>query len=164
MRGPHAICRCDGRPNDLCRSGPDHHQGVRPVTRGHGTTSVPRTAKTPVLSPINAETDEARSRVVADVRGATLRKVMAEQINMAASTPHTDEGVWYGTLGQEFAAHHTVNHAAGRYFDPTTKASTNLAEGYFSQLNRSQGRTTTTAVTTCSGTCGSSTSDTRRTG
>lgn len=62
---------------------------------------------------------------------------MAEQVTMAASTLHTDEAVSYRTMGDEFVAHHAVNHSAGRYFDYGTGASTNKAENYFSQLKRS---------------------------
>jgi transposase-like protein len=96
-----------------------------------------RTAKTPVLSLIDAETGEVRSRVLTSVTGANLRKVMAEQVDMARSTLHTDEGDFYNQVGREFVAHHTVNHKAKRYFDYRTGASTNKAENYFSQLKRS---------------------------
>jgi transposase-like protein len=95
------------------------------------------TAKTPVFSLIDAETGEVRSRVMTDVTGASLRKAMAEQVNIAASVLHSDEGGAYRTFGHEFIAHHTVNHDAGRYFDYGTGASTNKAENYFSQLKRS---------------------------
>lgn len=96
-----------------------------------------KTAKTPVFSLISETTGEVRSRVVTSVTGAKLRKVMAEQVNMAASVLHTDEAASYRVFGHEFAAHHAVNHHAGRYFDYGTGASTNKAENYFSQLKRS---------------------------
>jgi len=96
-----------------------------------------KSAKTPVFSLIDAETGEIRSRVVTDVTANTLRKVMTEQVNMAASTVHTDAGRWYNDVGRQFIAHHTVDHDAGRYFDYGTGASTNKAENYFSQLKRS---------------------------
>jgi transposase-like protein len=78
--------------------------------------------KTPVLSLVDSETGEVRSRVVADVSGATLRKVIAEQVAMERSTLHTDEGKQYTRLGWEFIAHHTVNHSEERYFDYRTGA------------------------------------------
>ena len=71
------------------------------------------------------------------VDGKTLRKVMNEQVNMAASTLWTDEGSWYEKLGEEFVAHNTVNHSEEEYVDKVTGATTNHAEGYFSQLKRS---------------------------
>ena len=93
--------------------------------------------KTPVLSLINATTGEVRSRVVPNVTGANLRKVMSEHIDMAGSQLWTDEGTWYEQLGAEFIAHNTVNHSEEKYLDRKTGASTNKAENYFSQLKRS---------------------------
>ncbi len=95
------------------------------------------TAKTPVLSLINAETGEVRSRVVPKVDGSNLRKVISEQVDMAGSTLWTDEGSWYNQLGREFISHATVNHSADEYVDWITGASTNKAENFFSQLKRS---------------------------
>jgi len=94
-------------------------------------------AKTPILSLINANTGEVRSAVVPNVTGATLRKVMSEQVDMAGSVLWTDEGSWYEQLGEEFIAHNTVNHSAEEYVNRRTGASTNRAEGFFSQLKRS---------------------------
>lgn len=95
------------------------------------------TDKTAVLSLINADTGEARSAVVRDVTGATLRKVISEQVDMAGSTLQTDEGGWYKALGKEFIAHQTVNHLKGQYVNLNNGASTNRAEGFFAQLKRS---------------------------
>jgi transposase-like protein len=44
-----------------------------------------KTAKTPVVTLINEETGEARSAVVTDVSGKTLRKAMAEHVDMPNS-------------------------------------------------------------------------------
>ena len=94
-------------------------------------------AKTPVLSLINADTGEVRSAVVPNVTGATLRKVMSEQVDMAGSVLWTDEGSWYEQLGDEFIAHNTVNHSHDEYKNYRTGATTNRAEGFFAQLKRS---------------------------
>jgi transposase-like protein len=91
--------------------------------------------KVPVLSLINATTGEVRSRVIPDVTGHTLRKVMAEQIDMAGSVLHTDEWQSYKAIGKEFISHGTVNHKAAQWVHDG--ASTNKAENYFSQLKRS---------------------------
>jgi transposase-like protein len=91
------------------------------------------TAKTPVLSLIDADSGEVRSQVVARVDGNTLRKVMAGQIDMAGSTLWTDDGSWYNQIGQEFQAHETVNHSQEEYVDWITGATANRAEGYFAQ-------------------------------
>ncbi len=119
--------------------------GGKPSNRHASASSTPvrvdkvtgnmNTDKTPVLSLINTTTGEARSAVVPNVTGAVLRKVIAQQVDMAASTLHTDSGAWYPQIGQEFAAHESVNHNAGEYVRGTV--TTNHAEGYFSQLKRS---------------------------
>lgn len=109
---------------------PANRHGHRAGTGGQGVTD-----KTPVLSLVNRTTGEVRSKVVPDVTGATLRKAIAERVNMADSVLHTDSGQQYRHVGQEFAAHQQVDHSAGEYVrgDETT----NQAEGYFSQLKRS---------------------------
>lgn len=89
----------------------------------------------PVLSLVNKETGEVRSAVVPDVTGATLRKVIAEQVDMANSTLHTDAAPSYRQLGQEFEDHQWVDHSSYEYVRGAV--STNPAEGFFSQLKRS---------------------------
>jgi hypothetical protein len=69
------------------------------------------------------------------VTGATLRKVIADHVNMPASDLHTDSAKYYQTLGAEFASHQAVNHEAGEYVHG--QVSTNQAENFFSQLKRS---------------------------
>lgn len=93
------------------------------------------TAKLPVLSLVNAVTGEVRSKVIPNVTGSILRKVISEQVDMANSALETDEGAWYGSLGREFAYHSTVNHSAGEYV--RKGVTTNMVEGFFSQLKRS---------------------------
>ncbi len=84
-----------------------------------------------------------RSAVVPDVTGATLRKVIAEQVDMAATTLHTDESGSYRAMASELAGHKTVNHSAGR------RITSNQAENYRSQLKRcSTVPTTTSAAST----------------
>jgi transposase-like protein len=93
-------------------------------------------AKTPVLSLVNAVTGEVRSKVVPRVDGSNIRKVIAEQVDMANSALWTDEGSWYGPIGREFARHGTVNHNEKQYVG-RGGISTNMLEGFFSQLKRS---------------------------
>jgi len=104
------------------------HANRRPGIKG-------KTAKTPVLSLVNVNTGEVRSQVVANVTGDVLRKVMAENVDMAGSYLMTDEGSQYRHLGHEFASHETVNHSEGEY--ARGGVSINRAENYFSQLKRS---------------------------
>jgi hypothetical protein len=63
--------------------------------------------------------------------GATLAKVMAEQVDMAASVLHTDAGLQYKPVGQQFIAHEWVDHSAYEYVRGAV--TTNHAEGFFSQ-------------------------------
>ncbi len=109
-------------------------QGNVPALRVDGKPNL-HTDKTPILALINADTGEVRSAVVPNVTGANLRKVMSEHVDMAGSVLWTDEAKYYKVLGKEFAAHHSVNHSEGEYV--RNGASTNRAEGFFSQLKRS---------------------------
>jgi transposase-like protein len=101
------------------------HRSKRP-TWGHRAVE----KKSSVVSLVNTTTGEVRSEVVRDVTGATLAKVMADQVDMLNSTLHTDEAKHYLALGREFRRDETVNHSQGEYV--RKGVSTNAAEGYFS--------------------------------
>jgi transposase-like protein len=101
--------------------------------RGSGVPGV--TDKTPVLSLVNRTTGQVRSKVVPDITGATIRKAIAERVDMPSSVLHTDKGHEFWQPGQEFASHEQVDHHAGEYV--RGDVTTNHAEGYFSQLKRS---------------------------
>jgi len=137
MAGPGPLATMRGTiVSDETHIGPTPkwmHRNHRPVGGDRGYTP---TQKVPVLSLIDAETGEVRSRVVADVTGHTLRKVIAENVDMAGSVLWTDEGKWYKQIGQEFREHETVNHHEEEYVNERG-ATTNRAEGYFAQLKRS---------------------------
>lgn len=92
-----------------------------------------------MLTLINKETGEARSRVIPNVTAATLRKTIAKHVDMAATTLHTDEHVSYRSFASEFLAHETVNHSADEYvrYDRGRVITSNQAENFFSQLKRS---------------------------
>jgi transposase-like protein len=111
-----------------------HRQGVvlpigKPKSYG-GTAHLQ-----PVLSLVNRTTGEVRSTVVPDVTGATLRKAIADQVDMANSVLHTDMASPYRKIGEEFIEHHTVDHGADEYV--RGDVTTNHAEGFFAQLKRS---------------------------
>jgi transposase-like protein len=96
--------------------------------------------KTPVLSLINAETGEARSRIVPDVTGASLSKAMSELgVHRSATTLYTDSSATYDSIDYAFEAHETVNHNEGEYvrYVNGTVITSNAAENFFSQLKRS---------------------------
>jgi transposase-like protein len=105
------------------------------VVPGKLHTKQKKTLKTPVVALINADTGEVRSRVVRDVTGATLGKVIADNVDMEHSVLYTDEAQHYDTLGREFIEHNAVNHSEGEYV--RGMVTTNRAEGYFGQLKRS---------------------------
>lgn len=92
--------------------------------------------KTPVVTLINSQTGEARSKVVTGVTGGTMRRIMIANVNMGESTLHTDSALVYGDIGWWFAGHHTVNHSVGEYVTEKSHG-TNKAENFFSQLKRS---------------------------
>lgn len=95
------------------------------------------TQKTTVLSVIDKASGEARSAVIPNVKGSTLRKAMEEElaINLGASTLHTDSWKGYVRMAGTLKGHEAVNHNIGEYV--RGEVSTNKAEGFFSQLKRS---------------------------
>lgn len=95
------------------------------------------TRKITVLSVIDKASGEARSAVVPNIKAGTLRKAMEREleINLGASTLHTDSARHYVTLAATTKGHEVVNHDAGEYV--RNGISTNAAEGFFSQLKRS---------------------------
>ncbi len=119
------------------KEGNKHRQGTYGKPKyGPEGSGRPKSTKTPVLSLVDKETGEVRSRVVNDVSGATLRKAIAEQVDIPNTVLHTDSAAPYRTITHEFQGHETVNHLEYEYVrdDGVT---TNHAEGYFSQLKRS---------------------------
>jgi transposase-like protein len=116
----------------------DHHRKPEPtpeVVNPGGSRPNQKTAKTPVLSLIDADTGELRSRVVTEVSAKTLREVIADQVNMSASHLMTDESASYQATCRESQSHETVNHSEREY--ARGSVSINLAENFFSQLTRS---------------------------
>lgn len=91
--------------------------------------------KSIVLTLVSRETGEARSQVITDVTGATLRKAIANVADMSNTVLHTDGHKGYEFISWEFAAHESVNHVAGEYV--RGNVTTNQAENFFGQLKRS---------------------------
>lgn len=112
---------------------------TKPVPIKPGEMRNPHFGKTIVLSLIDKETGEARSRIIPNVTGATLQKAIAEQVDMANSVLYTDDNKAYGTFAQEFIAHETVNHAQDEYvrYEDGACITSNAAENFISQLKRS---------------------------
>jgi transposase-like protein len=95
------------------------------------------TAKTSVFALIEERTGEVRTKVVPNVRSATLRQAINENVQAYGSILHTDSLSSYQSIGRKFTAHHAVDHDAGQFFDKHTKASTNKVENFFGQMKRS---------------------------
>jgi ISXO2-like transposase domain len=70
------------------------------------------TQKTTVLSVIDKATGEARSAIIPNVKGSTLRKAMEEElaINLGASTLHTYSWKGYVQMAGTLKGHESVNH------------------------------------------------------
>ena len=109
---------------------PSNRHGHR---KGHGGQG--KTTKTPIVALVSRETGEVRSRVVPNVKGHNLRRVLDEHVDPALTHLHTDSAGAYVKIGSDFVEHSWVNHKAGEYV--RGDVSTNQAENFFSQLKRS---------------------------
>src|SRR5579863_5782225 len=115
-----------GDPKNWHRDDP-RWEGLK---RGRGTF------KTPVLAIIDADTGEARSRVVPNVTRTTLRKAIAQNVVLGESTLHTDSSKNYDAVAKQMAGHYTVKHHDGEYVKEKSLG-TQMCENYFAQLKRS---------------------------
>jgi transposase-like protein len=75
----------------------------------------------------------ARSFHVDGTRIADLAPIIRANVSRESSLM-TDEAVWYGEIGREFARHETVKHRDDEYV--RGDAHTNTAEGFFSVFKR----------------------------
>lgn len=87
------------------------------------------------MSLVSRETGEVRSQVIPNVRADTLRSVLHSHTDPSKTHLQTDLLLSYRPVGREFAQHTAVDHEAHEYV--REGATTNHAEGYFSQLKRS---------------------------
>jgi transposase-like protein len=94
-----------------------------------------KSRKTVVFSLVEKESGQVRSQVVPNVKGANLRKVIEENVDLPATVLHTDGHRAYDAVGPTMKGHEKVDHEAGEYV--RKGVTTNHAEGYFSQLKRS---------------------------
>jgi transposase-like protein len=112
-----------------------HAGDPRHVARRRDGRSKPHTDKQPVVSLVHYETRSAHSRVVADVTAKSLLPAIEEVMELRRTHLHTDGASAYKTIAPKVAAHEWVDHKGGEYV--RGNVSTNLAEGFFSQLKRS---------------------------
>jgi len=111
-----------------------HASDPRNVGRKTGRSGV-QTEKQPVVSLVHYETRSAHSRVVADVTAKSLLPAIQEVMDLKRTHLHTDGASAYRTIAPMVAAHEWVDHKAGKYV--RGNVSTNLNEGFHSQLKRS---------------------------
>jgi transposase-like protein len=93
------------------------------------------TDKQPVVSLVHYETRTAHARVVADVTGKSLQPAIEEMMEAKRTHLHTDGGAGYRHIASQFDRHEWVDHKGGEY--ARGNVSTNLNEGFHSQLKRS---------------------------
>jgi transposase-like protein len=93
------------------------------------------TDKTPVVALVHKETGQVRTKVVANVNGENLKRVLEDTCVPAETHLHTDSSQVYRKLGPGFASHGAVNHTIGEYV--RDGISTNEAESFFAQFKRS---------------------------
>lgn len=101
----------------------------RPARPGGGSD------KQPVLALVDYETRAVRSKAIPTVTAKTLGDAIRPEVDVDGSQLWTDEWPGYNRVGKEFNSHHKVNHSRGEY--KRNGASTNIVEGFFSQLKRS---------------------------
>lgn len=95
------------------------------------------TDKQPVFALVHVESREVRSFVVEKVNATNLWEKIQENTNPETVWLQTDAAkVYGGVIANSVFDHETVDHAAGVWVQPGG-ASTNLLEGFFSQLKRS---------------------------
>jgi len=112
--------------------------GGKPSNRkGHDSRGKPKGQhdRTPIMALVSRETGEVRSQVIPNVRGETLRSVLHSHTKPSETHLQTDQLPSYRKVGADFASHTTVDHEGHEYV--RDGATTNHAEGYFSQLKRS---------------------------
>lgn len=79
---------------------------------------------------------QARARVVADDKSATLEPVLREWLDPGTTALMTDGSTSYTSIGKTMAAHDIVVHSQGEYANPETGAHVNTAEAVISQVQR----------------------------
>lgn len=90
--------------------------------------------KRAVVALVNPETGKARAFHVADVKAATVRKILTENASRK-STLVTDEALIYRKVGREFSKHERVFHKHGWYVNKRG-FTTNNVENFFNVFKR----------------------------
>jgi transposase-like protein len=130
MGGPGKVVEIDeAYHGNVKNRRPSPQRKGRPFTKG-GKVGIG--GKRAILSLLERG-GEVRSFHVPTADAETVAKIVRENVSKEARI-HTDESRLYVTVGSEFAAHETVNHAAKEY--ARGDVTTNTVEGYFSIFKR----------------------------
>jgi transposase-like protein len=89
---------------------PSNRHGHKRGQGGQGATT-----KTSVFSLVSRETGEVRSRVVPNVKGENLRRVLVGNVDPGLTDLYTDLGSQYNQIVDDFLSHSRVDHKAGEY-------------------------------------------------
>lgn len=109
-----------------------HRNDPREAPRAYATTD-----KIPVFALVHRETREVRSFPIDKVNAANVWEILKENTEPAEVYLRTDSAkVYRGGIASRVADHKYVDHSAGEYVGKGG-VSTNLLEGFFSQLKRS---------------------------
>jgi len=119
-------CYIGGDPKNM-------HADRRPDRDGGKSSG---THKTPVMSLIDDDSGEARSRALTWVDSWSVREMIRDNVDLPTTVLHTDSAKAYIPVARDMAGHFAVNHEAGEYATDKTKG-TNKVENFFSQLKRS---------------------------
>lgn len=108
---------CGGKPRNK------HQQGrAKRLPSGHGAR-IDNAPKTPVVALLDKATGEVRTKVVANVTGATLRSAVTEHVDMPNTFLMTDAAMPYRAIGRDMAGHAWVDHSSheGAYCQPNLR-------------------------------------------
>ncbi|MBA3812570.1 MAG: IS1595 family transposase [Caulobacteraceae bacterium] len=113
--------------------GTDKDRAVTKPVKKHGR----RTANmNKIVTLVDRNSGEARSKVVKDLSRATLWPFIAVNVEREARLM-TDEFGAYVQIGEEFAQHGRVNHSAGEYVSRADRSiHTNTVEGFYAIFKR----------------------------
>lgn len=130
MGGPGEVVEVDEAYHGKISTPRVRNKYLPPVTkRGKGGPAQKRA----IISLLDRKAGNVRSFHVPTADAGTIAKIVCENVHRE-SRMHTDESRLYVSIGKEFGAHETVNHAGREY--ARGDVTTNTVEGYFGIFKR----------------------------
>jgi transposase-like protein len=130
MGGPGQVVEIDEAYHGKINTPRPRNKHLPPPTKGGKSGPAQKRA---IISLVDRGAGNVRSFHVPSADAATVAKIVRTNVHKE-SRLHTDESKLYFTIGQEFAAHETVNHAGREY--ARGDVTTNTVEGYFGIFKR----------------------------